>query len=192
MISNRHAEKHSESKVTVPSESGRKPRFSLRNRSRAAPAPVRCGARRRTRAPLFTGCASTYGGQYTVAAWSFLVLHDTVSVAFTASHTSREFIVWRERTTLDWDGSPCVGGLPRPSDRPNGQERSPTAERLGCTGAGAENRVLLLAKTVVTCGELELRRRRRSRIEPYTRTHYDPPSSESHRVSATTASPAKF
>ena len=68
-------------------------------------------------APLFTGCASTYGVQYTVAAWSFLVLHDTVSVAFTASHTSREFIVWRERTTLDWDGSPCVGGLPRPTAR---------------------------------------------------------------------------
>ena len=101
-------------------------------------------------APLFTGCASTYGVQYTVAAWSFLVLHDTVSVAFTASHTSREFTIyrigackmyWRERTTLDCglgDGSPrASGAYSTAPDRPNGQERSPTAERLGCTGAGS-------------------------------------------------------
>ena len=81
-------------------------------------------------APLFTGCASTYGVQYTVAAWSFLVLHDTVSVAFTASHTSREFTIYRifgacigenaRLSTADWaTARPVRRGptVPRPTAR---------------------------------------------------------------------------
>ena len=156
----------------------------------SAPAPVRCGARRRT--ALHGMCLHIWR---TVHRGSLELPSPTrhrVGSVHSFTHKSR--IYRMERTHDSRLGRLPVRRGPTAPDRPNGQERSPTAERLGsgCTGAGAENRVLLLAKTVVTCGELELRRRRRSRIEPYTRTHYDPPSSESHRVSATTASPAKF
>ena len=137
-------------------------------------------------APLFTGCASTYGVQYTVAAWSFLVLHDTVSVAFTASHTSREFIVWRERTTLDWDGSPCVGGLPRPTAR---TAKSVLQRPNASVARGRGPKTVLLYLAIwrkpspagsSSCAVVV------DRVSSLIRVHTTIHSSESHRVSATT------
>ena len=145
-------------------------------------------------APLFTGCASTYGVQFTVAAWSFLVLHDTVSVAFTASHTSREFTIYRigacigENARLSTGTAPRASGAyrARPPERPrafsNGRTPRLHGGGLGAGGAGAENfgENRHLRGSAGSCAVVV------DRVSSLIRVHTTIHSSESHRVSATT------
>ena len=114
-------------------------------------------------------------------------------------HRSRvlEHVLERTHDSRLGDGSPrASGAYSTAPDRPNGQERSPMAERLGCTGrraraargagAGAEN----AHENAVTCaGSCAVVI---DRVSSLIRVHTTIHSSESHRVSATTASPAKF
>ena len=118
----------------------------------SAPAPVRCGARRRT--ALHGMCLHIWR---TVHRGSLELPSPTrhrVGSVHSFTHKSR---IYRMERTHDsrLERLPVRRG-PTAPDRPNGQERSPTAERLGCTGAGSGRGGLgpkILAKTV-TCGVL--------------------------------------